>query len=196
MAEQLDGLAFFHEIDNLRGLFPELGERKTLHGIASCGTTLAHAKVDDEQSKFLKMKACDASPHRPNLSRFTFCVCAFEGRRMCLNVPHSVAIVHFLTAFWTLIITKVRNCVSLTFETSGSVATNFSNLSASAGRTRCDLKHCHAHFYKALFDEIKKFGRSQKMMGIGARPQPILRPYFLSSGFTYFTVPPPFCECR
>ena len=52
------------------------------------------------------------------------------------------------------------------------------------------------HFYKALFDEIKKFGRSQKMMGIGARPQPILRPYFLSSGFTYFTVPPPFCECR
>ncbi len=67
---------------------------------------------------------------------------AFESRRMRLDLAHCVVIVDLLTAVWTLVVLQVRNRVSLSLEASSPVTANLFDPAASAGRTRCNLKHC------------------------------------------------------
>ena len=78
-----------------------------------------------------------------SMKLMTFWVHPFESPRVCLDRPHCVAIVDPLSAVWALVVLQVRDRVSLPLEASGPVAANLFDLTTAAGRTCCDLKHCH-----------------------------------------------------
>ena len=74
-----------------------------------------------------------------SMKLMTFWVHPFESRRVCLDLPHCVAIVDPLSAVWTLVVLQVRNHISLTLEASTPVTANLFDVAVSAGRTSGEL---------------------------------------------------------